>query len=180
MGMGGGHAIGTRRVNRRVNGEGGGVDQVFALDNLSFGVDQDQVRDANLAEIHSEWIDPEMVEHFRVARGDVSRHAFIKPEFGEEAECGGQSLFSVQPLLLDRIESRRLRQIERTGRVDRWCEGSGQCFWHILLLQGCLRSQGSSLSSITNKLNCLGNENLTHIRYFLTAADNSFYYPDDS
>src|SRR5215510_14755854 len=91
-------------------------------------VDQDQVGDANLAEIHAEGVDPEMVLLFGVARGDVPRDAFVKPEFGEEAEGGGQPLFPMLSLLLDRIESRRHRQIERAG----W--GDHRFFWHRLLL----------------------------------------------
>src|SRR5262245_59501171 len=92
MRVGGGHRIGARRVNRRVDGEGGDVDRVFALDDLAIMVDQDQIRDANLAEIHAEGIDPEMILFFGVARGDVPCDAFVEPEFGEEAEGGGQPL----------------------------------------------------------------------------------------
>src|SRR5262249_60217213 len=95
---------------------------------LRFMVDQDKVGDSNLAEIHPEGVDPEMILFFRVARGDVPRDAFVKPEFGEEAEGGGQPLFPMQPLLLDRIESRRHRQIERAGWGDR------RVIWHRALL----------------------------------------------
>src|SRR5262245_9753954 len=112
MRMGGGDATGARRMNRRMNREGGGVDHVSAFDDLAFVVDQDQIRDANLAEIHAERIDPEMVRLFGVARSDVPRDAFVKSEFGEETERRCQSPFPVQPLLFDRVESRRLRQIE--------------------------------------------------------------------
>ena len=55
---------------------------------------------------------------FASRRVRVPRDAFVEPEFGEEAEGGGQSLFPMQPLLLDRIEIRRHRQIERSRWVD--------------------------------------------------------------
>src|SRR5262245_13440996 len=138
MRVGGRHTIGARRVNRRVDGEGGDVDRGAALDDLAFMVDQDQVGDPNLAEIHAERVDPEMVMFFRVARRDVPRDAFVEPEFGEEAQGGGQPLFPMQPLFLDRFEIRRHRQIERLRWVDH------RFFWHMFLLRKSVGQAGGS------------------------------------
>src|SRR5215467_11424951 len=117
MRMGGGDAIGARRMDGRMDRKRGPVHRVFAFDHFALAVDQDQVRNADLTEIHSEGVDPEMVVLFGVARGNVPGDAFVEPELGEEAEGGGQPLLAVQSLFLDRIESRWLRQVKWSGRI---------------------------------------------------------------
>src|SRR5580704_829312 len=37
-----------------------------------------------------------MIVQFRIARGDVSRHAFAEAEFCKQTKCGGEALFAVQ------------------------------------------------------------------------------------
>ena len=67
-------------------------------------VDQDQVRHADLLEVHPQRVDPEVVEPLRVAGGDVTRHPFVEPELPEQSEGGGEALLAVQALFLDRLE----------------------------------------------------------------------------
>src|SRR4051794_16031212 len=50
----------------------------------------------------AERVDPEVVEQFRVTGGDVAGHSLVEPELAEQPEPGGQTLFAVQPLFLDR------------------------------------------------------------------------------
>jgi hypothetical protein len=85
MRMGRGNHIGACAVDLGVNGKGGTVDRVFSLDHFAAIVHQDQVRDADLAEVHPKRIDPEMIQTLGVARGNVSRHSFIETEAREEA-----------------------------------------------------------------------------------------------
>lgn len=46
--------IRPRLVDRRVDGEGGGVDGLVALDDFARLVDEDEVRDADLREVRGE------------------------------------------------------------------------------------------------------------------------------
>src|SRR5258706_393044 len=74
---------------------------------ISFGVpaalviDQDQVRDLDLAEVHSERVDPEPVMMLGIARGDVAGDTLGEPESPEDTKRGGKFLLPVQPFLLD-------------------------------------------------------------------------------
>ena len=98
--MGGGHHVGAGRVDLGVDGERGRVDRPVALDHLAVVVDQDQVGDPDVAEVHAEGVDPEVVESLGVAGGDVAGHALVEAELREQAEGGGQPLLAVEALLL--------------------------------------------------------------------------------
>ena len=102
--MGGGHHVGAGRVDLGVDGEGGPVDRHVPLDHLALVVDQDEVGDPDVTEVHAEGIDPEVVEALGVAGGDVPGHPLVEAELGEEPEPGGQALLAVEPLLLGRVE----------------------------------------------------------------------------
>src|SRR6266478_3813362 len=86
-------------VNVRVNGEGGLIDFAIALDDVTFIVDEEQIRDANLAEVHAERIDPEMIEALRIARGDMAGDAFVKSAARKKAGRAGELFFAMTPLL---------------------------------------------------------------------------------
>ncbi len=84
--------------------EGGGVHRAVALDDLTRVVDQDEVGHRDVAEVHSEWVDPEVVQPFRITRGDVAGHPLVESELGEEPERGSQPLLAVELLHLGRLE----------------------------------------------------------------------------
>ena len=120
----GGHDIGTCSVNLGVNRESRSVDRILPFYYLAMVVHQNQVRSADLAKMHAEGIDPEMIEMFGVAGGDVAGNAFIEPEAGEQAKRASQALFAILPLLGHGSESRRDRKVEgilggyRHGRLQ--------------------------------------------------------------
>ena len=67
-----------------------------ALDDLALVVDEEQVGHPDVAEVHAERVDPEVVEQLGVAGGDVAGDALVEPELAEQAErrrrgaaCGG-------------------------------------------------------------------------------------------
>ncbi len=117
--MSGGYDIRTGGVDLRVNGEGCAVDRILPFHHLAVVVYQNQIGDANLAEVHAERIDPEMIEVFGVAGGDVSGDAFIESEAREQAEGSGQALLAVLALLGDGGKGRR------SGNVERILRGNG-------------------------------------------------------
>ena len=92
--------VGACLVNGRVDGEGGLVDRPTALDDLTAVVDQDQVAHSDLLEAHAEGIDPEVVEPFGVARGDVPGNSLVESQATEDAERSSEALFAVETLVL--------------------------------------------------------------------------------
>ena len=89
VGMGGGHHIWKGHVDTRMDGEGGLVDSMVALDDLPGMADQEKVRHPDMAEWHSERVHPEAVGVLRVAGGYVSGHPLTEPKAAEDAEGGG-------------------------------------------------------------------------------------------
>ena len=84
-----GNHVGARGVYLRVNRECRSIYRVVALDDLAAMVHQNQVRRADLPEMHPERVHPEMVQPFRVASRDVAGHSFIKCETRKQAKCCG-------------------------------------------------------------------------------------------
>jgi len=115
-------------VHLAVDGEGGAVDGTVAFHHLALVVDQDQVRRADVPEVHAERVDPEVVGPLRIAGGDVPGDPFVEAELGEEAEGGGQALLPVEALVggvLERHVGRQLHDVGHgvllgghAGRVD--------------------------------------------------------------
>ena len=66
--MCGGDDVGASMVNTGVNGKSCAVERMPAFDDFSFCVDEHQVGDANLAEVHAE-----RVQHFLASpwKGDM-------------------------------------------------------------------------------------------------------------
>src|SRR5215470_415838 len=87
-----------------MNRERGNVDRALAFHHFAFCIHQDQIRSADLPEMHAEWIDPKMIRPFRVTRGNVSGHALVETELGKETEGGGKTLFAVFPFFLEGCE----------------------------------------------------------------------------
>lgn len=111
MGVGGGDRVGASGVDLGVDGEGCGVYGAIAVEDLAAGVDQDQIRYANMTEVHAKGIDPKTMGIFRVAGGNVSGDAFIEAVAGKESKGGGEPLFAVQSFVGWAIELGRLRQV---------------------------------------------------------------------
>ncbi len=51
-------------------------------------VDQQEIRHAHMAEIHTQRVNPEMVGPFRIAHGDMAGRAMIKPKMREQPHAG--------------------------------------------------------------------------------------------
>src|SRR5579859_851028 len=81
----------------------------LAFHDFALMIDEDEIRNANLAEMHTKRIHPEMIQPFGVARGDVPRHAFIESTAREQAERTRKFFFPVTPLLGEGGENRRPR-----------------------------------------------------------------------
>ena len=81
--------------------ERGLVERPLALDDRALVADEQQVADPDVAEVHAERIDPEVVGQLGVAGGDVAGHALVEAESAEESEGRGEVLLSVQPFLFD-------------------------------------------------------------------------------
>ena len=82
------------------------------LDHLTVMVDQEEVAHPDVAEVHPERVDPEVVGHLGVAGGDVAGDAFVEAELGEQPERRRQPDLAVLPFLLNRVERGRNRKGE--------------------------------------------------------------------
>src|SRR6516164_2960532 len=65
--------IRTHMMDARMNRERGNIHE-------------DQVRSADLTEMHAEWIHPEMIGLFRISCRNMPGHAFIETKLGKETE----------------------------------------------------------------------------------------------
>src|SRR5579859_2348796 len=108
-----GNHVRARGVYLRVNRECRSIYRVVALDDLAAMVHQNQVRRADLPEMHAERVHPEMVQAFRVAGRDVAGYSFIELETRKQAKCGGKHALTMQALLGRRGKFRWLRNV--------WC-----------------------------------------------------------
>ncbi len=77
--------IGTRSMHLRVDGKSRSIDGILSLHHFAAMIHQNQVGRADLAEVHPERVHPEVVELFRIARGDVPRYSFIESELAKKA-----------------------------------------------------------------------------------------------
>src|SRR5580704_16844397 len=111
MRMGRGNHVRARGVYLRVNRKCRCVHRMFSFDDLAAMVHQNQIRRADLAEVHPERIHPEMIQLFRVASGDVTGNSFIKSKTRKEAKRCGKHAFAMQTLLGLRGEFRWLRNV---------------------------------------------------------------------
>jgi hypothetical protein len=100
--------LGVDRESSPVHG-GGSLHYFAAM------IDQDQVRHADLAEVLSVGIDPEVIGQLRIAGGNVAGHTFVETEAGEKPERSSQLLFPVLALLSRVGKGRRLRSAEGRG-----------------------------------------------------------------
>src|SRR5260370_6540305 len=94
-----GDHVSARSVYLRVNRKCRSIYRVVALDDLAAMVHQNQVRRADLPEMHPERVHPEMVQSFRIAGRDVASHSFIKCETRKQAKRGGEHALAMQALL---------------------------------------------------------------------------------
>src|SRR6267378_7453702 len=111
--------LGTRRVHLRVDGKRRSIDGILSLDHVAAMIHQNQVGRANLPEVYPERVHPEVVEPFRIARRDVSRHAFIESETRKEPEGRGQHPLAMYALLRGRGKLRRPRDVQYIGGCSR-------------------------------------------------------------
>src|SRR5580704_3792930 len=99
MGVRRGNHVRARSVYLRVNRKCRSIYRVVAFDDLAAMVHQNQVRRADLPEVHPERVHPEMVQPFGVAGRDVAGYSFIKCETRKQAKCGGKHALAMQALL---------------------------------------------------------------------------------
>ena len=71
--------VGARGMDLAVDRERGPFPRA-PLDDVALVVDEDQVGDPDVREVHAERVDPEVVEPLRVAGGDVPGDAFVEAE----------------------------------------------------------------------------------------------------
>ena len=90
---------------------------------------QNQIGDANLAEVHAERVHPEMIEPLRIAGGDVAGDAFVKTEAGEQTKRGGEPLHAVTALFGGRGKDGRARDAVHESTA-RWRGGRGRWLRH--------------------------------------------------
>ena len=95
----------------RVDGERGAVDHRVAFDHLTRVVDADEVGDTDVLEVHPERIDPEAVEVFGIAHGDVPGNSLVESELAEQAERRREALLAVQAFLLHGVERGKEGQV---------------------------------------------------------------------
>src|SRR6202041_684944 len=89
-----GNYIWTGAVHTGMDREGRSIHRVFSFHDLALMVHKNQIRSANLPEMHAERIDPEMIEFFGIAGGDMSRDAFVEPKTREKPEGSGEHSFA--------------------------------------------------------------------------------------
>ena len=94
--------VGAGGVHLRVDRERGLVQRPVALDDRAVVAHQQQVADADVAEVHAERVDPEVVGQLGVACGDVAGDALVEAEAAEQTERRRQVLFAVQAFFFDR------------------------------------------------------------------------------
>ncbi|MNN14598.1 hypothetical protein D3C81_1276720 [compost metagenome] len=121
------HGVRPGLVHARVDGKRRRVDRVVALHHVAVVIAADQVGHRHLAEMDAERVDPEGVLELGVARGDMTGHAFIEPEFREQPERRRQPLLAVQPLLRRGVELGRARQVAVAG-----LDLLGQALGHVV------------------------------------------------
>ncbi len=105
-------------VYLRVDGKRRSIDGMISFHNVAAMIYQNQIRRANLAEVHPEWVHPEVVELLRIARGDMSRHSFIESEALKKTECGSKHLLAVQALFGGGGEHKRPRNVQYICRCS--------------------------------------------------------------
>src|SRR3989442_6905925 len=113
-----GDDVRTRRMHLGVDGKGRGIRVIVAFHHLAAMINQDQVRDEDLAKVNPERIHPEVIPAFWIAGGDVACHSFVEAEAGKEPEGSGKPLFAMLPLLFHRSKGRRFRNAENVGRYS--------------------------------------------------------------
>src|SRR5215472_1110061 len=92
--------------------ERGNVDWVLAFDDFAFRVHQDQIGHADMPEMHTERIDPEVIRPLRIARRNVPGHALVETELGKKTKAGGQTFFAMLAFLPYRCELRNRGNFE--------------------------------------------------------------------
>jgi hypothetical protein len=152
VGVGGGDDVGASGVDARVDGEGGEIDFRAAFDDSACVIYKNKIGSANLAEVHAEWIHPEMIEPLGIARGDVAGDAFIKAEAREEAKGGGEALFAMAALFGGSGKDGRARNAVDEGAVGRRSGGRG---W---LRHGNLREEANRREELCLSARQMGRE----------------------
>jgi hypothetical protein len=105
-----GDDIGTLPVNLGVDDECCAIDVVLAYEYLTFVVDHNEIRDSDLAEIHSEGVDPKVMGIDRVAYRDMACNSFVEAEVSEESKSRCQAFKSMLPFLKRIVERWRCRK----------------------------------------------------------------------
>ena len=80
MGVGCRNDVGPRLVDLRVDDECGLIDHGVALNDLADPVDENQIGNPDVSEMHPERVDPEVVELLGITGRDVASHTLVEPE----------------------------------------------------------------------------------------------------
>src|SRR5258708_1487292 len=91
-----------RFMDLRMNRKRAAIHRRAPFHGLAAMIHQDEVRDADFAEVLAEAVDPEMIGELRVPRGNMSGDSLIKPTFREQPERSRKPFFSMTPLFRDR------------------------------------------------------------------------------
>src|ERR1700722_1339808 len=117
MGVRCGNHVGASAVHTRMNRESRSVHRVFSFDNLALMIHKNQIRSANLSEVHSERVDPKMIELFGIAGGDMASDAFVEPKTREKPERRSEHSLAMQAFFSCGGKDRRAK----TLRGNCWC-----------------------------------------------------------
>ena len=84
-----GNYVGTCAVHTGMNRESRSIHRVSSFDDLSLMIHKNQIRRANLPEVHPERVDPKMIELFWVASRDMASDTLGESETREKPERRG-------------------------------------------------------------------------------------------
>lgn len=87
--------IGPRSVNGRMDGKRRRVNRLVTLDDKAAFIDEDEIRDADLAKVLGQGVQPKVVRVDGVADGNVASDAFVVASVGKDAKGGGEVGFAV-------------------------------------------------------------------------------------
>ena len=83
------------------------VNRLVCAYNFTLMVHQQQVADSDETEVFTQGIDPEAIEVFRVADGNVSCDTLTKPKVSKQTSGGSKALLAMTAFFLNRSKGRR-------------------------------------------------------------------------
>ena len=113
--------VGSGFVDLGVDGKSCCINRLLALNNLSFLIGENQVRDGDQAEMFRQWVQPKMIGEDGIANTllaistktkvcdvnpltDMACNSFIVPTISKDSESSGKVLLAIQPLRLQVVK----------------------------------------------------------------------------